>query len=140
MIETPSLEKYTAVIFFPSTHQNKANYTVLVISFLCGNQMAVVPAFGVMINEVAPKWNKIWALNHIAKCWSMKTTIKRKNPDLFLQFSHADRALVVKWHLNWIKHSEFVFIFLTFVYDGKLLQICSRNLPGLNGFLHCRMS
>lgn len=58
--------------------------------------METVPAFGIMINEVAQKWNLLWALGHIANCWPMKTAINRKNPDLFLQFSHADRAFVVK--------------------------------------------
>lgn len=118
LIEALFLEEYTIVIFPSSTRQNKTNRTGLVI-FLCRNQIAAVPAFGIMINEVAQKWNSIWALSHITKCWPMKTTIKRKSPDLFLQFSHADRAFVVKWHLNWIKTFRFyVFIFLTFKHDG----------------------
>ena len=51
--------------------------------------MAMVPAFGIMINEVAPKVKCNLGL-HIAKCWPVKTTVKRKYSDLFLQFSHAD--------------------------------------------------
>lgn len=79
----------------PSIHHNKTNPIEIEIFSLCQNQMATVPVCGIMINVVAPKWNSIWALSYIAKHWPVKTAIKRKKRDLFLLFSHTDRAFVV---------------------------------------------
>lgn len=42
-----------------------------------------------------------------------------------------------KLHRNILVLSRY---FLTFVYDRRLLQICSGNLPGLNGYLSYRTS
>lgn len=110
--------------------------------------MTAVPACGIMINEVSPKWNSIWALSHIAKHWPVKTTIKRKNPDLFLQFSQTHRAFVVKcfvvkWHLNWIKHSNFKSLFFWPLYmmedycksaleiSQVWMDVCTEERPSL---------
>ena len=136
-----SLLYKTTLLWLSPLHTPQQNKSHWNSNFFIGPKpMTTVPACGIMINVVAPKWNSIWALSYIAKCWPVKTAIKRKKcwfiSSVFsYRQSICDQILwgqmAPKLHKNILVLSLYV---LTLVYDRRLLQILSGNLPGLNGY------